>query len=53
MKKTHYLLAGTMLFGLAGGLLLMLKTYIVPKKYISVQKQKKQEEYYENYNNQP
>lgn len=41
MKKANYLLAGTILVGLAGGLLLLLKTYIVPKKYISVQKQKK------------
>ncbi len=41
MKKTHYLLTGTMMLGLAVGLLLVLKTYIVPKKYISVQKQKK------------
>ena len=37
MKKTHYLLTGTMLLGLAVDLLLVLKTYID----ISVQKQKK------------
>lgn len=47
MKKIHYLLAGIMLMGLTGGLLLLLKTHITPKKYISLQKKKKQEEYKE------
>ena len=53
MKKTYYPLAGAMLIGLAGGLLLLLKIYSVPKKYNSVQKKKRQEEDHEDHNNQP